>query len=801
LATEIPTVKYCALVNGPCYEHFETPSDTSVFCAYPAIANISGEMKEASDLARKRGMKVTTWEELPREDRILFCKICHGIMEARCLWAEITHPNSNVFFEIGYALARGKTLRLIKDASITTPGVSLISSIEQINYQNVYDLLDQISQPVDNPLARTIQHQAGTHSDSLHALFCRAEFRTTAAEKIYRQLNDRLRPHGTVVHVDDRVELWGHDLVQLASLALRAQLVVINLAASERKDSNVYNAASSLIAGYAMGAGRKVLVLQESPADPMLDLQNVRKEYHNAREAQQILEKWLNGVISEVKVHAREIKEEQRKRQTSLQRWALDLGNFATEFDARLSECFVETDAYKAASNGTRQLFVGRRGSGKTANCRHVEYILQNRANVIVSLIEPDELQLRDMAKKVETILERPLDAAVYRTMWRFVLCGEMAAAVVRHYNERPNLDHGGTANALAKALTSIGSSPEETFDERMLRAMEKLHKSTAESISRRDDMLQRFHNDEIAKLLEVLRHSRNKEKIYVLIDNLDKDWSREHESLAIGLINGLLNEAQRLSYKDLSDVARIIVFLRSDIYEIVSGKDPERDKKSPLFLEWSPENLFGMVITRIRAGLRDAGEKVPDNSYEVWKTVFVEKMPDGTPSFDYLTKRTMFRPRDILQFCTRCLDRARQNGHNIVTVEDISKAEEDYSRDLENHLKQEYAVGYPDIDTLAITLLNRPARMQNRHFKSLLSEAATNEGLVDYTLDDLCHFCYDTGIIGVELPDNVFYSFKGTSYDIVHRHITTAERNDQPVWVNIHQGLHKAWSIKSSVS
>lgn len=792
MSSILPSVRYCALMDGPCSEKFETARDLSALIAYPSEDTISHDMREASEKAQQRGMPVTTWEDLARQDRIVFCKICKGIMATRSLWAEVTHPNQNVFLEIGYALARGRELRLFRDPTVRSQRVELLSTIEHIEYQNVDELLNKISKPADSSLANQCREHAQTHPDDLHALFCRTQFRTTAAERIYRQLERRLRPLGIRLRVDDRDELRGHNFVELASLAQRARLVVVNLAGSNREDSHLHNAAASLIAGYAMGCERRVLVLQETPADHMLDLQQVRKEYRDAKDAVGQLEAWLEGTLEYLEERAHEVREERRTRQASLQRWALDLGAVAAEYDRLLTECFVENHAYNAALHGHRELFVGRRGSGKTANCLLVEQRLQDRPGVVVSRIEPDELQLRRMVEDVEHSLERNVDAAVFQTMWRFVLCTEMAAALLRHFDDQPHLYDPLVAGALSDALGRIACDPQETFDSRLLRAMRELQEVAPAGSNARQAMLQKFHGRDIAELLKVLRSLSGTHQVVLLIDNLDKDWTREHQGMAVGLINGLLNEAQRLAYRDLQDIARIVVFLRSDIYEIVSGRDPDRDKKSPILLEWSREQLFEMVTRRIRVALRDAEQRPPSDTMELWHTIFVESGPDGTPSFDYLVNRTMLRPRDVLQFCIRCLDGARQSGHERVTVEDIAAAERSYSVDLFNHLRQEFAVGYPDLIALRNVLFDKPRRMPHRRWLDVLARATTDPSLVSYTIDHLRQFCYEAGITGIEVSGETHYGFAGTSYATVEGRVRASEESGKQAWVVIHQGLHK---------
>lgn len=787
-----PTV-YCALTNGPCDKSFAQPPQGSAFVAYPNIAPIPHDMKETAKKANERGMCVATWEELPPQGRIVFCKICKGILEASELWAEVTHPNQNVYFEVGYAVARRKGFLPLADSTKERGRVEIISTVDTVAYQNSEELLNKIiAFDRDAPLARQCASKEQTASvEDLHVLFLRAEFRTEAAEQVYRELAKSLNPLGVRITVDDPKELAGHSLLEMTTLAATSLFVVVNLAASNRRDSDVANAGASLIAGYAMGRGRRLLVIQEKPADRMLDLRQVAHEYADAKGAVDVVRSWLDRVMPEVKARADEDKVRRDTEEAQLQRWAIDLGALAAEYDSLLRECFLPHEAYQLGLNGQRHLFVGRRGTGKTAMCMQLRSTLEERAGSIVALIAPEDLQVKSMTEKVAGSLEADLDPAVYEAMWGFVLCTEIAAALASYYEQRPHLDDKGVRQKIAEAFDALGCTLREDFDARLLRAIERLPAITQGTGTPRERMLQQFHNREISRLLDLLRSIAEKHEVFVLIDNLDRDWTEDYVGFATGLLNGLLNEAQRLSKKELSGFANVLVFLRTDIYDYISQRDPDTDKKNPLRLKWSTRALFELVTARIRVALHKAGAGGQTEEEGLWNQVFVEAMEDGTPTFDYLVERTMLRPRDLLLFSSRCLDEARQRHHDRVLAEDITVAEIGFSEALFNHLKQEYALGYPDLETIGAELMGSK-RMSNRDFMRALARAATNPQLRSYNLQELYGFCYNVGLIGVCISSDVYYSFVNGSYQDVSARVQAAASKGENVSVVVHKGLHR---------
>lgn len=785
--------RYCYLRDAECPSTDFHDAEQAAFMAYPGDEAIAHDMREVARRASARGMAVTTWEDLALDGRIVFCRICQAIMGAEGLWADITLPNQNVYFEIGFALARGRDLRLFVNGSRHHEEVELVEGLTYLEYENVEELLGKLPAPSsERSLAEQCRAGAAEAGHSLHALFLRRSFRTEAAQAVYRRLQDILEHHGVGVHVDDPHELRGHKLLQLTTLAARAQFVVANLARKDRKQSHLQNAGASLIAGYAMGAGVPLLVLQEKPADRMLDLKQVSREYATAKEALQLLDPWLEPLLPQLRDIAQEARQRRQTQTARAKRWTLDLGHFAAEYDRRLGQCFVENSAYHAALTGNRGLFVGRRGAGKTANSILLASALRNKADATVAMITPEKLQLREMIQEVSASLDRPPDPAVFDAIWRYVLCTEVASAFVRHFDQSPHLDMHNTRGTLAAMLHRIGCNASQAFDDRLMSALRRLGDRGGRAGDARREMLQQFHAHDVAELLSVLRDVPDRRRVFLLIDNLDQDWTPDGLGLTVGLIIGLLNEAQRLSHKDLPGCAHVVVFLREDIYQVASRYDPNADKKAPIYLRWDTASLLEMVATRIAATLEEAGQSAPAEARDVWDEAFASEIPGCGPSFEYLVERTMLRPRDVLQFCTRCMDVARQAGHGTVEAEDVLRAEGYFSRDLFEHLKQEYSVGYPDLEALGLEMMETPSAMAEPDFKARLQRAAMQHPvLTPHSIEDLFRFCYQTGIVGLSAGERVHYSFTSGLFDeVISRVRIAADGGGAPLSVVIHPGL-----------
>jgi nucleoside 2-deoxyribosyltransferase len=611
---------YCALVGGPCSEALSATEELDAFIAYPDEAPIDHDMRMAKEAAEKRGYRVATWQDFAGESQIIFCKVCKAISSSQALWAEVTRASANVYFEIGYALALGKHLRLFCVPSKDPEKIPMIEDVLYFPYENVDELVNRaLEETTESPLAERLQANAIEKRGGLHTLLMRRAYRMEAAQSIFKLLHRKLTPLQVNVKIDDPSELSGHDLFELTSLAANSRFVVVNMASSDRKRSRAENAGAALIAGYALGSSRRLLVLQEKPADPMLDLRGVRKEYSDAKEATQLLETWLDDVMPDVSSTADDHRQHRKRGAARIERWALNLGHPAAEYDPLLKECFTQNAAYNAAISGQRYLFVGRKGAGKTANCILLQSALEDGGTAVVRMIAPERMQLDGMIQEVANALDEIPDPAVLKAMWRHVLCTEIAATILREDADKPHPETAQAARRIADVLDTLAIRPDASFDTRLSECLQGLVDLHTSPHLTRPELLQAFHTREVAELLALLKTLELPIQVFLLIDNLDQDWRAEDTGLTAALINALVDEAQRLSHKELPGLAHIVVFLRTDIYEVARRQDPDADKKTPVHLRWDMESLFDLITQRLAAMLRTSGQVPPGEPEMIW--------------------------------------------------------------------------------------------------------------------------------------------------------------------------------------
>src|SRR5262249_15748411 len=102
----------------------------------------------ASELIRKNDqVKVTSWPLLPIFGASIPDEVKEGIENADVLLCDITKPNLNVYYEIGYCIGRGKSLAPVLNVSFANAAADvqkdgLFDIIGYASYENSAALAD-----------------------------------------------------------------------------------------------------------------------------------------------------------------------------------------------------------------------------------------------------------------------------------------------------------------------------------------------------------------------------------------------------------------------------------------------------------------------------------------------------------------------------------------------------------------------------------------------------------------------------------------------------------------------------------
>ena len=355
------------------------------------------------------------------------------------------------------------------------------------------------------------------------------------------------------------------------------------------------------------------------------------------------------------------------------------LGHSFAEYDPLIEKAgiYVNTPASITASSSTshRSIFVGRRGTGKTALAKHLEKPGRN-----LQILTPHIFGnpgLPHSPEQYRDVRQRPFHSLVIAFKLAF-LTEILSQAIAKRWIEE--YDVVGDLHAERTLASS------DDLDSRILDVFEHLSEAVAN-----EKAWLRFLNrpKKLTAALSKCEALQNR-AITFLIDRIDEDW--DGSSTAVTLLTAMLHAAVQLN----SDTAfcRVKVFLRENIFDRVRETDNEfsRLETSVMSLDWSKELLLELIERRLQSPF----VAKPALGGETWDYFF--EPFDGRPSYEVIFEFCQIRPRDVLTYCDYAIEGAKARKHLMVGVDDIIAARKKFSENRLKDLADEYAENYPQI-------------------------------------------------------------------------------------------------------
>lgn len=772
--------RYCAVADNTCGETgIEFMGERSCFLAYPfrpeymeSMGHLRQSLRDQQNI--QAALPTDVWK-----GGVIFCKLCREIYANNFVLSEITDLNRNVLFEHGYAIAVRRHGLLLRNRTKISQELLLLKDVEQVYYDNRGDILGHVARfeidcedPVERPLSLIGMCQTCDIEERYNLIyFLKNESRSDAVHAIDRLLR---KEHLFDVIDDNLNDPSGHEVHQYCKRIQQARYVVAHFVSDEQRNHQVLNARVAFLMGLAMGFGKRILILQEKPVGKkMIDLKGVIREYQTEAQVKAIVQGWLNSqrefVVSWKKLLEEFAPKEKQRKAVTLRE--LDFGPVAAEKDLDLPRYFVQTPYYKRAERGDRTLFLGRRGSGKTAMFRVLSEDLMNPNNVVVK-IAPRDYELR----RLEGFLAEEFSTAhwqfVYGSIWRNVLLTEIVQAVIEHQQRYPHLAISGSLGQFIEFRDQSGELFDLPFPERLTYIIEQLQNlpSCRQNGKNEEQVEEVLKSIRFRELENVLKEFGRERRIYVLIDNLDKNWTIDNEQTC-RLLAALIDEADRLNTY-ITPGLRIIVFLRSDIFDVVKLRDPEIDKRSKDVIQWNKTLLAEVIARRIAdaKGFELADDRTVE---EAWYGIFCRQVGEED-TISHIINRTLLRPRDVLQFCNRCLEEAQNQRHDYIQEDDILNAEGSYSDDKTLDLVREYEISHPDLIELLGLFRGLPEEIGELKITEIIEKARSDPKILEetggwinnYSIERLIEFLYDIGFIGVKSKDGDFVYSCNTSLE-----------------------------------
>ena len=742
------------------------------FFAYPSNPPSIGETITAAIRKLNDGQTVTikSWEDCRTGGKIIIQEICREIDKCNLFCADLTGLNPNVMFELGYAIAKNKRIWLIFDTTISESKkkfdqLRILTTVGYKKYCNSEEIVSAFySDMPSSDLDRTI------YKDSIEPnldprerstlLYLKSRHDTDSSRSVSKRVeNPKIR-----VIVNDPKESSIQTLTWYGTKVYSVKGVVCHFTSQEREGANLHNARYALVAGMSFGMDKQLLMLEQGTSFVPIDYRDLLQQYQTAQQAAAVLESWLKPIEDDWVAQ-----ETFRKNNVASKELAVELKTFqvgeplAENESDLLKDYFVETVAYHAAFQGQNVVFVGRKGSGKTANLFNLNSTLGDDPRNLVCVIKPIAYELEGIVELIKRYSGRDRKGYVIESLWKFLIYSEIAKVAIDRMRNRTSgqiFEHENDLNSFYHEFEDLLN---QDFTIRLEKCVEKLiqapdGEANHQNVEQfRTSISEIIHKSVLGKLrLALGKALKETHRVAILVDNLDKAWGRNSDfnHLAEFLL-GLLAVADRIPDEFRRENSRrksvnlsLALFIRSDIFGHIKGQAKEPDKIPHSRLSWKDPELLLRVIEERFVASQVAGTSPSD----LWSRFFVEDV-NGIPIKDFIMERILPRPRDLVFFVKSAVAKAVNRNHVKVDGSDLIEAEKEYSQYAFETILVENGIRFGSLERILYEFAGAQQFVTASELKNYFSKADVAESDIAQLIAHLCELSF----LGVEVAAGDF--------------------------------------------
>jgi len=741
------------------------------------------------------------WRTLRVGGKIIIDEVLRTIDSCDLFACDLTYMNVNVLFELGYAVAKNKRIWItlmpsISGAKARYKKLNLLSNVGYTEYENGHGLAskflaDQPFRDLESSIYETaVRLTLQSPARRPHLLHLKCPVETDASVALSRRL-ERSRVE---IVTDDPREIASQPLAWYVENVRHAVAVVAHLVDDRRHIPGFHNAKYSFVSGMALGLGKAVLMLAHEPYQAPIDYEHLLKAHRTASECKAAFDAWLPSIEDLYSAQREKYLGSQAQVSAADALLRINLGEaYAENEQLDLSEYFIETAQYHDALHASGSvIFVGRKGTGKTANLFRICSALEQERGSHVCVIRPADYDLAGVHRLFSSSQHRAEQGYLAESLWKFLVYTELARSVCEEITEREShIPREPEEQQLLDYAAENESVIMTDFTVRMERAIEDLcHLDRVDSVTdERVRVSEILHSSILGPLRGLLGEAlARRRKVFVLVDNLDKAWMPQPDlddlcHFLFGLLgasNTISREFGKTGTQWLAVPLSVIIFLRSDIFAYVMARAREKDKVPVKVMNWTDPRLLERVIEeRFAASLKE-----PIAPGDIWRRFFVPSVR-GIPTREYLLTHIIPRPRDIIYFCKAALSAAVNHRHARIEETDIDHAEKEYSQNVLDSLIAETGVHLDRFDELLYEFAGEPHILTRRDLQRLFRKADIPSSKHDYALSLLC----DLTFLGLETgPDRFQFIYdertKGVQESLARKE--AERRGEQRFKVNV---------------
>jgi hypothetical protein len=245
-----------------------------------------------------------------------------------------------------------------------------------------------------------------------------------------------------------------------------------------------------------------------------------------------------------------------------------------------------------------------------------------------------------------------------------------------------------------------------------------------------------------------IFKNNVGDKKFLIALDQLDENWlSGEIDEYSKVLIN-LINVCRNIAIDEtLKKNLKVIPFLRTDIYDTLRFNDKNKlYQDSAIVISWDNDSLDTMFFERVKKYQpSDVALQLDKKCDSLFEASFVRQ---GTPPFNYITRRSFFRPRDVIIYFNNIRKQHKPSKTGLYTTNELYDAAYDASVNVYNEIIDEWSNQFPEIENLFSVL--QTIQVETFTFEEFERKYKIEfSNLTDGDIRKHLNFLFDNSIIG----------------------------------------------------
>lgn len=396
----------------------------------------------------------------------------------------------------------------------------------------------------------------------------------------------------------------------------------------------------------------------------------------------------------------------------------LSLGPPAAERDGGLKNYFVESEAFRRVADRSKTVILGNRGSGKSAIFQMLAARARQEKNTHVVELAPEDYSYSLLTQAMEAEAAGSwAKVGAYAVAWKYLIY----VLVMKAISERlPGSEKNRSLGKISRYIRDnhqSGQMGKLSMLVSYIKRLEGVKIGPYEAGLKVRELEKLYKLEEINHLIPDLKKVLEKKRVIVLVDELDRGWDASEDAQAF--VAGLFQAC--VSINAVSSNLTAYMSLRQELYDNIPSlyEDAQKYRDMIEVISWDESSLQELIARRIQHALklreydylsgwkRDfavegwgrRGRRRDTPVSELWGRVFQTTLDyRQSKSFNYMVDRTLYRPRELIQFCQHVVDLARGVHQPPFGYGALTAAEALHSEERTKDIAAEYRFQYPNL-------------------------------------------------------------------------------------------------------